>query len=323
MPKRALLVAAGVAALGCKARPLASSRVEGGPASGAADVDMDMDTGSSTPDAVVASDANVSPGGFRGGVQTTHVEVAGSLVATLVAAVPVDGSVVAAQVARLFMWDLNLRQDVLRGDRIDVVWQRDQAGEIVIAAARYTAASGLRALSAYRFRTTGDEHASYWDPAGQELPRRLTSSPLDRYEQITALVKDRAAHKGMDFKTAVGTPVRAPRAGVVTRADWKQRGNGRCLEVRHNDGVLAKFLHLSDIRVRPGSRVRQGDVIALTGNTGRSTAPHLHYQLNRAKVTVDPIQYHGTWRRRLDKRDLAAFRAVKKQMAHLIEPAQP
>ena len=105
------------------------------------------------------------------------------------------------------------------------------------------------------------------------MPRRLKASPLASYEQITALLKDRPTHQGMDFKCAEGTEIQAPRAGVVTRMNWKLRGNGNCLELRFDDGTLAKFLHLSAIRVKRGARVRPGQVIALTGNTGRSTAP--------------------------------------------------
>jgi murein DD-endopeptidase len=108
--------------------------------------------------------------------------------------------------------------------------------------------------------------------------------------------------------TTIGTVVRPPRGGLVTRADGKRAGNGRCLELRYADGMIAKFLHLSAINVRVGARVRAGQVIALTGNTGHSTAPHLHYQLGPPGRTVDPVDYHGVTRRKLPARDLEALR---------------
>ena len=95
---------------------------------------------------------------------------------------------------------------------------------------------------------------------------------------------------------------------MITRVDWKRQGNGHCVELRFDDGVAAKFLHLSAIRVSRGERVPAGRVLALTGNTGHSTAPHLHYQLNRGGQTLDPVDYHGTSRRRLAGAALATFK---------------
>ena len=64
--------------------------------------------------------------------------------------------------------------------------------------------------------------------------------PLDEYEQITSLLKDRPNHKGMDFKTPVGTPVKAPASGTVTRINWNWHANGDCVELKLADGTLAK-----------------------------------------------------------------------------------
>jgi murein DD-endopeptidase MepM/ murein hydrolase activator NlpD len=241
--------------------------------------------------------------------KVAEVPVRGSMAAALVPALGEEGNQVAPRYARIFMWDLDVRTDVVPGDQMKVMWRTDPAGEIEIGAAQYRSQRLGRTLHAYRFRAPDDKHASYWDPEGVEVARRLKASPLRDYEQITALLKDRPTHQGMDFKTAVGTEVHAPRAGVVSRVDWKLRGNGRCLELRFDDGVIAKFLHLSAVKVSPAARVKAGQVVALTGNTGRSTAPHLHYQLNRGAKTLDPIDYHGAARRRLDGAGRKAFEA--------------
>jgi murein DD-endopeptidase len=235
------------------------------------------------------------------------VTVQGSLAASL-SSLGEDGGPLAAHLARIYMWDLDLRRDVVAGDQIRVLWRKGDTGDPEIGAASYQSQRLGQLLLSYRFRPSGDDYPSYWDPAGLERPRRLKGSPLARYDQITALLKDRPTHQGMDFKTPVGTEVRAPRAGVVTRIDWKMSGNGHCLEVRYGDGTLAKFLHLSSIKVRGGASVRPGQVIALTGNTGHSTAPHLHYQLARGGRTLDPVDYHGVSRRQLGDRDLTGLR---------------
>lgn len=241
--------------------------------------------------------------------QLAEVPVRGSMAAALVPALGEDGSQVAARYARIFMWDLDVRTDVVPGDTMKVMWRTDAAGDVEIGAARYTSQRLGRTLHAFRFRAPDDRYASYWDHEGVEVPRRLKAGPLRDYEQITALLKDRPTHRGMDFKAAVGTPVVAPRAGVVSRVDWKLSGNGRCLELRFDDGVIAKFLHLSEVKVARAARVKPGQVVALTGNTGRSTAPHLHYQLDRAGKTLDPIDYHGASRRHLPTAALAAYKA--------------
>jgi murein DD-endopeptidase len=237
------------------------------------------------------------------------LNVQGSLAASFARDLGQDGNQLAAHLARIFMWDLDMRRDIEAGDEVHLLWRPvDGVEGVEIGAASYHSRRLGQTLYAYRFTPGDDDYASYWDPSGVERARRLEASPLARYDQITALLKDRPTHQGMDFKTPVGTPVRAPRNGVVTRVDWKPQGNGRCVELRYDDGTLAKFLHLSAIQIRAGARVRAGQVVALTGNTGHSTAPHLHYQLSRGGRTLDPVDYHGVSRRKLPARDAAVLR---------------
>jgi murein DD-endopeptidase len=241
--------------------------------------------------------------------QRATAKVKGSVAGTVAAAAGDDGSQVAAHFARIFMWDLDLRHDVDAGDELRILWRPHPGDQPEIGAASYRSQRLGKLLRAYRFRAQGDDYPSYWDEEGREVARCLKATPLAHYDQITALLKDRPTHQGMDFKTPVGTPVQAPRAGVVTRTNWKLSGNGHCLELRYEDGTLAKFLHLESIQVHPGDRVRAGQVVARSGNTGHSTAPHLHYQLARGTRIVDPVDYHGVTRRRLESADLRALQA--------------
>jgi hypothetical protein len=278
------------------------------------------------PPATTAAPSAPSPpstGATCAGWRAAELAVKGSIAASLGAALGEDGSQVAAHFARIFMWDLDLRKDVLAGDRLMLLWRRTDAGDVEIGAARYQSMQLGRTLRAHRFKAAEDDFPSYWDPDGQEVARRLKASPLATYEQITALLKDRPTHRGMDFKAAVGTEVKAPRAGTFSRINWKLRGNGNCLEMRFDDGTVAKFLHLSAIKARRGARVRPGEVIALTGNTGRSTAPHLHYQLERGPRTIDPVDYHGTLRRQLPPAELTALRAQVQALAQTCGPRAP
>ncbi len=242
--------------------------------------------------------------------QVTVATIRGSIPQTMAEAAAPFGDNVSATMSRLLVWHLDLRRDLRAGDKVETTWVPGTSDGVVIKALRFHSQKLNRTIEAYRFQAAGDAYPSYWAPDGTEVPHRLRNSPLDEYEQVTSLLRDRPNHHGMDFKVDVGTPITTPFDGVVTRINWNTAGNGNCVEIRHQDGVLAKHLHLSETKVRPGDRVRAGQVIALSGNTGRSTGPHLHYQLNQGSRVIDPIDYHGTDQRTLPESDRAAFEQV-------------
>jgi len=228
--------------------------------------------------------------------------VQSSISATFTGVTDTSPAALSAVYTRLFAWDMDMRRDLHKGDRIDVMFEQREGQEPLVLAARFTSQPGTAAAhtyTAYRWQAPGDRFPSYWSPDGTEVPKRLVSGPLEDYEQITSLLKDRPTHEGMDFKTPIGTPVEAPRAGVVTRINWNQPANGNCVELKFQDGTSAKFLHLNEFLVKEGQSVTAGTVIAKTGNTGHSTGAHLHYQLEKGGRVVDPIDYHGTLRRSL------------------------
>ncbi|MDD4886285.1 MAG: M23 family metallopeptidase [Thiomonas sp.] len=97
-------------------------------------------------------------------------------------------------------------------------------------------------------------------------------------------------HNGIDFGVKVGTPIQATANGVVQSAGWKS-GYGNCVVIDHPFGYHSLFGHLSKIMVKPGDTITRGQVIALSGNTGRSTGPHLHYTLFYGDKTLDPATY--------------------------------
>jgi murein DD-endopeptidase MepM/ murein hydrolase activator NlpD len=100
----------------------------------------------------------------------------------------------------------------------------------------------------------------------------------------------RAFHEGLDIVASPGTVVRAPADGLVTRAG-RMSGYGRAVDLSHGFGFGTRFGHLSAVLVRPGERVRRGDVIGRVGSTGRSTGPHLHYEVLKEGRQVNPRRY--------------------------------
>lgn len=268
------------------------------------------------PDAVPGADAPVPETASLGDWTISDASVKSTLSGAFASVVEKDADALSAVYSRLFVWDMNLRRDLRSGDRVEVAWRVAPGDEIELLAARLHSAKLGRTLAAYRWQAPGDAFTSYWSEDGTEVPLRLQNPPLRDYEQITSLLKDRPTHKGMDFKAPVGTPVVAPFDAVVTRSNWNWKSNGNCLELRYPDGAVAKFLHLSENRVEPGTSVKAGDIVGLVGNTGRSTAAHLHYQVEVGSKVVDPLEYHGTERRRVEGTGMTALqREIARQDA--------
>lgn len=99
-----------------------------------------------------------------------------------------------------------------------------------------------------------------------------------------------AMHAGIDLAAPTGTAVYATADGVVDHASW-EGGYGNMVEIDHGKGLASRFGHLSRILVHPGQTVHRGDMIALVGSTGRSTGPHLHYEVRLDGHAVNPIPY--------------------------------
>ena len=140
------------------------------------------------------------------------------------------------------------------------------------------------------------------DDAWSERMRRLAATPDVRpvpgfFSHGYGWRKDpftgrREFHQGVDIVADRGTSVIATADGVVSRAE-RYMGYGKMVHLSHGYGMATRYAHLSEILVRPGQRVRRGDVIGRVGSTGRSTGPHLHYEVFRAGRRVDPRRYLG------------------------------
>lgn len=100
----------------------------------------------------------------------------------------------------------------------------------------------------------------------------------------------RRAHKGIDLAAPTGTPVYATADGLVQMAQWYS-SYGNYIQIGHGSDLETRYAHLSRIAVSEGSMVRKGDLIGYVGSTGRSTGPHLHYEVRVGGVAVDPVPY--------------------------------
>lgn len=126
-------------------------------------------------------------------------------------------------------------------------------------------------------------------PVRNENLRQMASGFGYRSDPFT---KVRKFHAGMDFSAKTGTPVFATGDGVVDRADNMASGYGNHIVIRHGFGYETLFGHLSKYNVRAGQRVKRGDIIGYVGSTGRSEAPHLHYEVHKNKEVVNPLNFY-------------------------------
>lgn len=109
--------------------------------------------------------------------------------------------------------------------------------------------------------------------------------------RIDPIYHTRRFHQGMDFTAPIGTDIFATGNGTIQSAGWQQ-GYGNCVEVNHGYGYLTLYGHMSAIKVRVGQSVKRGDVIGLVGSTGKSTGPHLHYEVHFKGTVMNPQNYY-------------------------------
>jgi murein DD-endopeptidase len=318
-------VAAPDAAAPAAATPAAGAPVAGVPTVGSMPAAAPPAT-APQPSAPQPASASASPVGPR----LITATLAGPLEETITVAVGPGGQTLGAEltqvVNRLLVWDLQVAKEGRKGDRIEVLFSPAPPGgagasgsqEPVVDALRYTSQKRGKTFAAYRWKAPGAKYPRYYRADGSEVEERLVDGPIRDYEQVTSLVKDGRRHKGVDFRAPVGTPVYAPFDGVITRRNWKFSANGNCLDLADPaTGRHAIFLHLDVVpkAIQKGQAVKKGEQIAMSGNSGHSFAPHLHYQIeDQGGRVLDPFVVHKTRRESIPAADLPAFQAERARL---------
>jgi len=141
-------------------------------------------------------------------------------------------------------------------------------------------------------------------PIKKEDLKRMASGYGWRTDPFT---KKRRKHYGMDFSAKTGTPVYATGDGIVKRADNRSSGYGRHIRIDHGFGYVSLYAHLSKYNVKRGQKVKRGEIIGYVGNTGRSVAPHLHYEIFKDKNKINPLNFY------IDSLSPAEFDAIVNQ----------
>ncbi|HEY4588162.1 MAG TPA: peptidoglycan DD-metalloendopeptidase family protein [Thermoanaerobaculia bacterium] len=226
-------------------------------------------------------------------------------------------SMLAYRLADVFQWDLDFTKDLKTGDRFEVLYQ-----EVLLDGKAFDVGTILAAIydnhgrlhEAYRYGDSG----VYFDGNGSPARKMFLRSPL-RYSRITSsfnlhrfhpVLNEYRPHYGVDYGAPVGTPVQVTANGTVVSAGW-DKGGGNVVKVQHGGGYLTAYLHLSRFAagIRPGARVRQGDIIAYTGATGLATGPHLDYRVKLHDTWIDPLTLKSVRDEPIPASRLASFRS--------------
>jgi murein DD-endopeptidase MepM/ murein hydrolase activator NlpD len=216
---------------------------------------------------------------------------------------------------------IDFQRDFQDGDRLELLYERrvTDAGAVAgIGAVRFARLRlGERDLAVYRFQSR-DGRIDGYNRQGESVRKALMRTPIDgarltsgfgmRNHPILGYSK---MHRGVDFAAPTGTPVYAAGFGVLEEAD-RHGSFGNYVRIRHNPELATAYAHLSRFApgVHRGQRVEQGQVIAYVGTTGRSTGPHLHYEVLRRGDQVNPMSIDLPVSTKLQGRELEAFRAA-------------
>ena len=129
-------------------------------------------------------------------------------------------------------------------------------------------------------------------PAIQPVANKNLKQTASGYgTRVDPIYKTVKFHAGMDFSANVGTPVYATGNGTVTKAGWEGL-YGNCININHGFGYVTKYAHLSKINVRAGQKVTRGETIGQVGSTGKSTGPHLHYEVHLKGKIMNPVNFY-------------------------------
>jgi murein DD-endopeptidase MepM/ murein hydrolase activator NlpD len=225
---------------------------------------------------------------------------------------------VLGELINVFSFDIDFQREVQPGDRFSLMFseKRTEAGDAVdygdILLAEMSVAGTVKRF--YRF-TDDEGRTDYYDSRGQSVRKALLRTPVEgarissgfgkRKHPILGYTK---MHKGLDFAAPTGTPIYAAGDGIVEAAG-RNGGYGNYIRIRHNDTYSTAYAHLHriDSRVKRGARVQQRQIIGYVGSTGRSTGPHLHYEVLINGEQTNPLSVRLPTGKTLKGPELARF----------------
>jgi murein DD-endopeptidase MepM/ murein hydrolase activator NlpD len=270
-------------------------------------------------------------------VAETHREMVrydGTISSSLFAAAEAAGvpSKIMSDMVKLFSYDVDFQRDIQEGDSFSVMYERvvTKDGRVIsnddIKLASMTLSGTVNKLFAF---TLPDGTQDFYNEKGEGIRKEMLKTPINgarltsgfgmRQHPILGYSK---MHQGIDFGAPIGTPVFAAGDGVIEKREVFG-GYGNYIRIRHGSGYASAYAHLSRFGqgIAVGKRVKQNQIIGYVGTTGRSTGPHLHYEILQNSTQVNPMKVKFASSQKLEGTTAAKFRearlATERQYASL------
>lgn len=228
-----------------------------------------------------------------------------------------------AEVYDLLAFEMDFERDIRAGQKFSVLYEENFSDGKKIDNGRVLAVSfdALRGKVEMYYFKKSDGTSGYYDENGNGAIKSLKRTPINNAKITSKFSKNRKhpvlgytrAHKGVDFRASTGTPIPAAGAGRVVARSYN-RGHGNFVKIRHNGSFETLYAHMSKFAkgVNVGTTVRQGQTIGYVGSTGYSTGPHLHYEIIKDGVHVNPMTVKLPAISNLSKQDKEKFLEYRK-----------
>ncbi len=235
-----------------------------------------------------------------------------------------------AELTRVFSYDVDFQRQVKASDTFEVFYGNPLTGSSakrkVLHYAQLTLDGKTRTY--YRY-TTADGQTDYFDDNGRSAQKSLLKTPVSGAKLTSGFGMRRhpllgysKMHTGVDFGVPQGTPIRAAGSGMVEIAG-RHGAYGITVELRHNNKYETLYAHMSKLAagIRRGSKVNQGQIIGYVGSTGRSTGPHLHYEVRMNDRAVNPTRIKAAGGRQLAGKEVTKFKQLKQRVLAMMQQA--
>ncbi|MBQ8750940.1 MAG: M23 family metallopeptidase [Alphaproteobacteria bacterium] len=233
----------------------------------------------------------------------------------------------------IFAYTVDFRSEIKSGNTFKILFDRKMSpdGRVVKNGDILYAELDLgrsNKIALYRYKSA-DGSVDYYNSNGLVLKRTLDRKPMEfRSARISSrygwrkhpILKKRILHSGVDYAAPKGSRIYASGDGVVKRAEWAG-GYGKYVVIRHNSEFSTGYAHMNSYAkgIKPGVRVKQGQVIGYVGSTGRSTGPHLHFEIIKNGKKIDPLKVKAATGVNLQGKELQSFKKTVAEINALAE----
>ena len=221
--------------------------------------------------------------------------------------------------AYIFGWDIDFIFDVRKGDSFFVIFETDYSEGERVSSGDIIFAEFTNKNERYRAQRFYDDiqGKQYFNENGDNVKKAFLRAPLDfayisshfnpnRMHPILHRIK---AHNGVDYAAKRNTPVKASGDGLISFLG-RQSGYGRTIEIKHGGNIKTLYAHLErfNTKLKVGSKVKQGEIIAFVGDSGQATGPHLHFEFWQGQVRTDPVKVKLPSAKSVNKSQIEEFR---------------